>query len=115
MPPTQSDRLRDILEAIAEIEALCNGRTLADFVSDRITRMATERMLETVCEASRRPSDEIEAAAPEIDWRTVIDFGNVLRHAYHATRPELVWDVLQDDLPALRAFAENQMQQRSGS
>lgn len=115
MPPTQEDRLRDILEAIADIEALWSGRTLADFVSDRVPRMATERMLEIVCEASRRLSNEIKAAAPDIDWQTIIDFGNVLRHAYHATRPELIWDIICSDLPALKTFAENQMQRRSGS
>jgi uncharacterized protein with HEPN domain len=115
MPPTQEDRLRDILEAIADIEALWDGRTLADFVSDRIARMATERLLEIVCEASRRLSDESKASAPEIEWRTIIDFGNVLRHAYHATRTDLVWDVVRSDLPALKAFAENQMRPRSGS
>lgn len=113
MPPTEEDRLRDILEAIADIEALWDGRALTDFVSDRIARMATERLLEIVCEASRRLSDEIKAAAPEIDWRTIIDFGNVLRHAYHATRTDLVWDIVRSDLPVLKAFAENQMRRRS--
>jgi uncharacterized protein with HEPN domain len=114
MPPTQEDRLRDILEAIADIETLWDGRTLDDFVSDRIARIATERFLEIVCEASRCLSDEIKAAAPEIDWRTIVDFGNVLRHAYHATRTDLVWGVVRGDLPALKAFAENQMRRRSG-
>lgn len=115
MPPTQEDRLRDILEAIADIESLWDQRTLADFTSNRIARMATERLLEIVCEAPRRLSDEIKASAPEIDWRTIIDFGNVLRHAYHATRTELVWDIVRSDLPTLKAFAEEQMRQRSGS
>jgi uncharacterized protein with HEPN domain len=36
----------------------------------------------------------------------MIDFGNILRHAYHATRTELVWDIIKNDLPALKAFIE---------
>jgi uncharacterized protein with HEPN domain len=35
----------------------------------------------------------------------MIDFGNVLRHAYHAIKVEIVWDVVQNDLPVLKSFA----------
>lgn len=40
-----------------------------------------------------------------INWRKMIDFGNVLRHAYHAIKVEIVWDVVQNDLPVLKSFA----------
>jgi uncharacterized protein with HEPN domain len=35
----------------------------------------------------------------------MIDFGNVLRHAYHAIRVDIVWGIVQKDLPALKSFA----------
>lgn len=49
MPPTAEDRLRDILEAITEIEALVANGSLAQFTADKTGRMATERYLEIVC------------------------------------------------------------------
>jgi uncharacterized protein with HEPN domain len=39
----------------------------------------------------------------------MVDFGNVLRHAYHAIRVDIVWDVVQVDLPVLKSFAESRI------
>ena len=40
-----------------------------------------------------------------INEQKMIDFGNVLRHAYRAIKVEIVWDVVQNDLPVLKSFA----------
>ena len=37
------------------------------------------------------------------------DFANLLRHAYHATKVDIVWDIVQRHLPPLKAFVERQM------
>ncbi|MGQ0680753.1 HepT-like ribonuclease domain-containing protein [Bradyrhizobium sp.] len=105
MPPTTQDRLLDILEAISSIEKMIQGKNLDQFASDMMMRMATERLLEIVCEASRSLPDEIKKSEPTINWRKIIDFGNVLRHAYHAIRVDILWDIVQVDLPALKSFA----------
>lgn len=104
MPPTTQDRLLDILESISSIEKMIQGKTLDHFTSDML-RLATERLLEIVCEASRRLPEEIKKNEPAIDWQKMIDFGNVLRHAYHTTRVDIVWDILQSDLSMLKSFA----------
>ncbi|WP_338025573.1 HepT-like ribonuclease domain-containing protein [Bradyrhizobium zhanjiangense] len=36
----------------------------------------------------------------------MVDFGNHLRHAYHATDVGIVWDIVQDHLPPLKSFVE---------
>lgn len=54
MPPTMEDRLRDILEAIAEIEEILTGRNLDLFATDKLRRMATERYLEVICEGGEK-------------------------------------------------------------
>ena len=77
MPPTVEDRLRDILEAIAEIEGSIQGVNIERFTSDRLLRLATERLLEIICEATRSIPDEVKNTAPNIRWRKMIDFGNV--------------------------------------
>jgi len=104
MSPTTEDRYRDIIEAIESIESLWRDKTLADFRTEVIHRMATERMLEIVCEATRRLPDSVKLEPSEINWRRIIDFGNVLRHAYHMTDPERVWLVLEQHLLPLKAF-----------
>jgi uncharacterized protein with HEPN domain len=106
MPPTVEDRLRDILEAIAEIEDIARDVTFEQFVSERTARLAIERLLEIVCEASRSIPDDVKRTEPAIDWRKMIDFGNLLRHAYHMTKAEIVWDIIQINLPPLKSCAE---------
>ncbi|HZE53286.1 MAG TPA: HepT-like ribonuclease domain-containing protein [Bradyrhizobium sp.] len=109
MPPTVEDRLQDILEAISEIEEMLVGSNLDAFTTDKMRRMATERYLEVICEAARRLTDDVKQEAPNIDWRKMIDFGNVLRHAYHATRVDIIWDIIQNDLPALKSFVNRKI------
>jgi uncharacterized protein with HEPN domain len=106
MPPTIEDRLRDIFEAIAEIEGVMQTMTFDRFASDRRARLLTERLLEIVCEASRTLPDNIKQDGPHIDWRKMIDFGNLLRHAYHTTNAEIVWDIVQNHLPPLKSLVE---------
>jgi uncharacterized protein with HEPN domain len=106
MPPTVEDRLRDILEAITEIDEMLAGSSLDQFVADKMRRMATERYLEVICEAARTIPDKIKQDEAGIDWRKMVDFGNLLRHAYHTTKPEIVWDIVQNHLPPLKSFIE---------
>jgi uncharacterized protein with HEPN domain len=109
MPPTVEDRLRDILEAITEIEEMLAGSSLDMFAADKMRRMATERYLEVICEAARRLTDDVKRDAPDIAWQKMTDFGNVLRHAYHATRVDIVWDIIQNDLPTLKSFVNRKI------
>jgi uncharacterized protein with HEPN domain len=113
MPPTVEDRLRDILEAIVEIDDMLAGSNRDLFSADKIRRMATERYLEVICEAARNLTEEVKRDAPEIQWQKMIDFGNQLRHAYHATDVITVWNVVQDHLPPLKSFVERRIRASS--
>ncbi len=109
MPPTLEDRLHDILEAIIEIEDTVQATDFDRFRSDRRTRLLTERLLEIVCEASRAIPDDIKRAEPRIHWPAMVDFGNLLRHAYHTTKADIVWSVIRNELPALKTFASSRL------
>jgi uncharacterized protein with HEPN domain len=96
MPPTVEDRLSDIRTSISQIERITSNMTLERFASDITIRAATERFLEIVCEASRQLPDDIKQREPQIAWRKMVDFGNLLRHAYQPTKTEFVWDIVQN-------------------
>jgi uncharacterized protein with HEPN domain len=109
MPPTVEDRLKDISESIAEIQKLLVGVDFQTFSTDRLLGLATERLLEIVCEASRALPDDVKKAELSIDWRKIIDFGNLLRHAYHTTNINIVWDITQNHLPSLKSFVDRRI------
>jgi len=112
MPPSVEDRLRDVLEAILDIDAMLADMSLEQFSADNMRRMATERYLEIACEAARNLPDDIKQSTSEIDWRKMNDFANLLRHAYHDTKVEIVWDIIRNHLPPLKAFVEAQIRFR---
>ncbi len=109
MPPTVEDRLLDVFEAIADIEKLLAGYDFDAFKADKTFRAATERYLEIICEAARNIPDHVRQDAPNIEWRKMIDFGNQLRHAYHLTKIDVVWDIIQKHLPPLKSFVERRI------
>lgn len=109
MPPSVEDRLQDILASIVEIQDGLRGAGLDQFLNDRRTRLATERLLEIVCEAARKLPDHVKLEEPGINWREMVNFANRLRHAYHATDVEIVWDIIENHLPPLKAFVERRI------
>jgi len=76
------------------------GRGL--FLTDRKTHSAVLRELQTLAESTQRLSDAQKAEHPEIPWREVAGFRNVLVHDYLGISLERVWEVIQRDLPPLR-------------
>ena len=54
-------------------------------------------------EASRRIPAELRAFRPEIPWRDVETIGNVLRHEYQSVSSRIIWNVVKEDLPELKA------------
>ena len=101
--PTVADRLRHILDAIANIETFTAGKTFDDYLADDLRRHAVERCLEIVSEASRHVPRAAKARHPEIAWRGVADFGNVLRHDYPNVKDGRVWEIVTNDLSPLKA------------
>jgi uncharacterized protein with HEPN domain len=94
--------LKDILAAIAGIEAALVSMDRESFKRNWVVYHAVQRGLEIISEASRRIPDEIAARHPTIPWRQVRDIGNVLRHAYHGLDDTVIWAVAHEDLPALK-------------
>ena len=106
MPPTLADRVIHILNAIEDVEKILQGKEQREFAEDRVLRMAVERLLEIISEASRFIPPEAKARANQISWQNIADLGNWLRHAYHRIDATILWNIYQDDLPPLKAFVE---------
>ena len=69
--PTLADRLRHILDAIADVQAYTEGRSYEDYLADAMRRHAVERCLEIVSEASRHVSPRrVTPRSPGAAWPT---------------------------------------------
>jgi len=107
-------RLTDIVEASELIRGEMAGVTLDAFEPDRRKRWLVERGIEIISEASRRLSDKLKAQHPEIPWPKVAGIGNVLRHEYQDVAPDVLWHVVQDNLPPLEAVCRDELAREQG-
>ena len=98
-----SERVEDILDAIAEIDTFVAGLELETFRSDFKTVRAVELNLISSGEAASRIPDDIQAAYPDIPRSFLKAMRNRLVHAYFNVDAQILWDTIQDDLPALKA------------
>jgi uncharacterized protein with HEPN domain len=95
--------LAEILEAIDGIETHTAGKSLADFQRDWLLRLAVQRALEIISEASRHLPDELLNHAPDIPWKKIRGIGNILRHEYHKIADDVIWVVVVENIGPLRS------------
>lgn len=74
------------------------------FLDSGKTRDAVLRNLEILGQCLKDAGiDPLEAAYPEIRWRRIADFRNVLAHEYMGIDDLLVWSIIANQLPPVRA------------
>jgi len=102
-PSKRSERLylADILGAIDRILDYTRAGKEA-FLADSRTQDAVLRNIEIVGEAVRGITGETRAAHPEIPWKEMAGMRDRIIHDYFRVDVEVVWDVVSQDLPALR-------------
>lgn len=97
--------LAHILECIGRIEANTAGGQHA-FVASQVVQDAVLRNLQTMCESTKRLSADAKAVHPEVEWRRIAAFRNVLVHEYLGVDLDLVWTIIERDLPSLKQAVE---------
>ena len=107
MPRDHRVYLADILEAVRRILSYTDGMSLEDFEKSLVTVDAVVRNLEVIGEAAGRIPSEIQAEAPDIEWRKIIALRNVLAHEYFGVNTKIVWDVVVNKLKPLEHTCRN--------
>lgn len=94
-----------IHECIERIEQYTLGGKDA-FFADTKTQDAVLRVLQTLAESTQRIADPLKARHPEVDWRSIAAFRNVVVHGYLSIDIKRVWDIVENDLPELKVKIE---------
>jgi uncharacterized protein with HEPN domain len=93
--------LSDILDSGAAIQEFVKGLSFEQFCNDRKTYSAVIREFEIIGEAVGKVTDELQREYPDVEWQDIKDFRNLLIHEYFGVDLEIVWKIIQDDLPVL--------------
>ena len=92
-----------MLPAATDALSFTAGLDQAQFNASRLHQAAVIRCLAVIGEAANKVSRDYQKAYPKIDWREIVGRWHRLIHNYAAVRLDVVWNVLQNDLPGLIA------------
>jgi uncharacterized protein with HEPN domain len=90
-----------MLDHAREAMILSKGKSPAELIEDRVLSLAIVRLMEVVGEAANRIPKEEQSKHPEIPWAQIIALRNRLIHGYDAIDYEILWRILNNDLPGL--------------
>ncbi|ACK66957.1 protein of unknown function DUF86 [Rippkaea orientalis PCC 8801] len=94
--------LEYILDCIDKIKKYSQGGK-EEFLANSMISDAIIRRLQTLAESTQRLSEELKANIPEVDWRNISGFRNILVHDYlGGIDLNTVWDVVENYLDDLR-------------
>jgi uncharacterized protein with HEPN domain len=94
-------RLEDMRDAIRQIEAYA-ARGRKAFDKDPLLQAWFLRQMQNIGEAARSLSEAFRKRHPRWPWRAVIGMRNVLVHRYFEVDINIVWSVVENDLPSLK-------------
>ncbi|WP_158857104.1 HepT-like ribonuclease domain-containing protein [Lunatibacter salilacus] len=108
MQPKVLKYILDIQSVIQEIETV-KSKTKNNFISfesDIILQRAIERDLEIIGEAVRKII-EIDPAIKITSAKNIIGLRNIISHAYDTVEPEMIWGIIQNNIPVLADEIKN--------
>jgi uncharacterized protein with HEPN domain len=94
-------RLQHMLDHAREASIMASSRTRSDLEADRQLNLSLVRLLEIVGEAAAKVSQELRDANPEIPWQDVVALRNRLIHGYDSVDFDILWEIVQQDIPML--------------
>ena len=95
-------RLEDIIDACDRLQAHIDGLDYDGFDLDLKTQDAVIRVFEIIGEAVKSLPEDWTHAEPDIPWRQIAGFRDVLAHAYFAVNSSVVWTAAVEKSPLLR-------------
>jgi len=92
------DHIAACIERIEEYTA--QGR--AEFMASHLIQDGVMRNFEIIGEAAKRLSESVQERTPDIPWRRIAGFRDVLIHDYSGIDLEEVWNVIENEMPNLK-------------
>jgi len=59
------------------------------------------RNLEIIGEAVKNISESTRKKYPDVKWRKIAGFRDIVAHEYFGVNDETVWDIVENEIPAL--------------
>lgn len=91
----------DMLTYSNEIIDIINDENHASFLSNRVKRLAVERLIEIIGEAANHISEEVINKNDDIPWSKIIGLRNKIVHDYGEILTDRIWLIASKSVPEL--------------
>ena len=105
---SDTDRLRDILQAIAQIQQYGEEPS---FERESLVQSGILYQLIIIGEAVGGLSFSLREAYPEIPWSKIVGMRNIIAHQYYKINLPKIWSVVTQNLPELKRKVEEILQE----
>lgn len=99
--------IKDILQAITDIESFIGNMDYDAFHSDKKTRSAVVWSIETIGEAAKNIPKSIREKYKDLPWQDMSKIRDKISHFYFGINYEIVWKVVKERLPEIKQKIEN--------
>jgi uncharacterized protein with HEPN domain len=96
-----------MLTCINQVQQYCTGLSYDAFAADFMRVEACLYNIQVMGEVVSRLPEDVKKNSPQIPWALIKGMRNRLIHEYFGTDLQLVWNVIDVELPALKAELES--------
>ena len=99
--------IQDMIDFGEKVLSYTDGLDQEAFTAETLVYDATLRNLELIGEAATHIPSEVREVHLEIQWRDIIGTRNRLAHSYLGIDDDVIWDIIQTDVPNLLPALRN--------
>lgn len=93
--------IHHMLDHASEAAEMVENRSRKELDTNRMLNLALVRLVEIIGEAANRIPDEFQTMHSDLPWREIIGMRNRLVHGYDTVDLDILWQILQTDIPPL--------------
>lgn len=104
--PRDRESLIDIVQSAQKILRFTQNISQAELEINEEKQSAILYQLTIIGEATKRLSQDFRGQYPSIPWKQMAGMRDIVTHHYDEVDPDVVWDVIQTDIPQLLVLVE---------
>ena len=106
--------VQDMINFTKEVLCFTHGLDKSAFIDDLRTYRATLKTIEMIGEAAAKMPASVRLSHPHIAWGDIIGTRNRVTHFYSGIDDDIIWDIIQNEIPTLIPQLRNLLEDVQG-
>ena len=107
--------IKDIIEAIKDLELFIGEMDYEEFLKDKKTQKAVVWQIHIIGEATKNIPASIREKYKEVPWKYMARIRDKIAHFYFWIDYEIVWNVIKEKLPEIKPVIEKILKDLTGN